>query len=365
MHQISMVLAGGDVDKGGIDRITDYMHQALLQLDPDLPVDIHHTRTGAGRLRLHLSVIPSLFQLGRRLSKRSGNIVHLNVAPRGSTFRKLTFLALSKAFGARVVVQLHGSGFNEFYGRQSGPVKLIIRRFFDAADLVVVLGEFWRSFVTSEMRVDPCKVIEVSNGVPDPGFAAYPGGKLPRIVFAGALGERKGVDILLKSLRGLKEEGVDFRCDILGDGDVDKYREMSDSLGVGHLVEFHGWRSTDEVRVLMANASIFVLPSRAENQPVAILEAMAMGLPVVASRIGAIPEQVADGETGFLVQPADVDSLRGALSKLIGSADLRVDFGMRGRLRWHEKFSIEANAKLLLNAYRLLSRDVATGALPR
>lgn len=354
MACISIILAGGSKDKGGIDRVTEYMRHEFARIAPETPVQIHYSREGSGGVRLHLSVIPSLLSLTRKIIKREVDVVHLNVAPRGSTFRKMLFLLPAKLLGARVVVQLHGSGFNEFYARLRAPAKLIVRRFFHSADLVVVLGHFWAEFVSRELDVDPHKVLEVSNGVPDPGMRADPGTTPPRIVFAGAVGERKGTDVLLRALAKVRDNGTPFICDILGNGEVEKYRALSVELGLSEAVFFHGWQDMDAVRGAMAKSSIFVLPSRAENQPVAILEAMAVGLPVIASQIGAIPEQVADGESGLLVEPGSVESLYTALAELTRFADKRINFGANGRKRWQEKFSIEANARLLLEAYHSL-----------
>lgn len=354
MAHISIILAGGSNDRGGIDRVTEYMCHEFSQISPETQVQVHYSRVGFGGAKLHFSVIPSLLSLTGKLMKGEVDVVHLNVAPRGSTFRKMLFLLPAKLLGARVVVQLHGSGYNEFYARLRVPAKLIVRRFFHAADLVVVLGDFWAAFVSGELGVDPHKVLEVSNGVPDPGMLATPGMTPPRIVFAGAVGERKGVDVLLRTLARLRDSGTPFACDILGDGEVEKYQALSVELGLSEAVVFHGWQDMDAVRSVMAKSSIFVLPSRAENQPVAILEAMAVGLPVIASKIGAIPEQVADGESGLLVEPGNAESLYTALAELTQFADKRIRFGTKGRKRWQERFSIEANARLLLQAYRSL-----------
>lgn len=354
MQKLTIILAGGADDKGGIERVTDYTHRELLRLAPDLPIDIHYSRTGSGGIGVHLSALPSLFKLARKLSSRRGQVVHVNVAPRGSTFRKAAFLYLAKAMGARTVLQLHGSGYNEFYPRQAVTVQSAIRRLFHAADLVVVLGEFWRGFVVDELGVAPAKVIEVSNGVPDPGRSATPEIMPVRIVFAGAVGERKGTDVLLHALARLRDDGAAFHCDILGDGEVDRYVAMARDLRLQGAVTFHGWQDMDAVRAAMAGASLFVLPSRAENQPVAILEAMAIGLPVVASRIGAIPEQIEHGVTGLLVEPGDASSLHNALGSLTRSPTMRAAFGEAGRKRWRALFSIESNARLLLDAYRSL-----------
>jgi glycosyltransferase involved in cell wall biosynthesis len=103
-----------------------------------------------------------------------------------------------------------------------------------------------------------------------------------------------------------------------------------------------------------------VLPSRAENQPVAILEAMARGVPVIATAIGAIPEQVVDGETGLLVPPGDAGRLQAALERLLNAPDQRAAMGAAARWRYEEHFSIAQCANAFGRLYRSLA-DPSSG----
>jgi glycosyltransferase involved in cell wall biosynthesis len=103
---------------------------------------------------------------------------------------------------------------------------------------------------------------------------------------------------------------------------------------------------------LLADSDIFVLPSLVENQPVSILEAMAHALPVVATPVGGIPEQVVDGETGMLVPPADAGALAGALERLCADPERRRAMGERGLERWRRDYSLEATAAKLIGLYR-------------
>jgi glycosyltransferase involved in cell wall biosynthesis len=105
---------------------------------------------------------------------------------------------------------------------------------------------------------------------------------------------------------------------------------------------------------VLRGADLLVLPSRAENQPVAILEAMARGLPVVSTRIGGIPQQVLDGETGLLVEPDDVAQLAQALADLILSPERRAAYGQAGLRRFEAHFSVAACAERFAELYRSL-----------
>jgi glycosyltransferase involved in cell wall biosynthesis len=104
-----------------------------------------------------------------------------------------------------------------------------------------------------------------------------------------------------------------------------------------------------------------VQPSRVENQPLAILEAFARGVPVIASSVGAIPEQVIDGETGLLVPPNDAEALRAAIERLLRSPDERKSMGAAARERYQQHFSISRCARALEIVYQALAQETASG----
>jgi glycosyltransferase involved in cell wall biosynthesis len=116
----------------------------------------------------------------------------------------------------------------------------------------------------------------------------------------------------------------------------------------------------DDVPALLADADVFVLASRSEGLPVSVLEAMAAELPVVASRVGGVPEVVADGETGFLVAPASPSNLAAVLARLIDDRDLRRRLGAVGRVRADTRFNLNSFRRAHVELYSELVR----GRLP-
>ena len=169
------------------------------------------------------------------------------------------------------------------------------------------------------------------------------------------MGERKGVDVLLAALAQQAARGIAWRATIAGNGDIDAARAAATAYGIADRIAFPGWVDEDAVRALMRTADLFVLPSRAENQPIAILEAMAAALPVVATTVGAIPEQVVDGDTALLVPPANADRLAEALARLLPDAALRRRMGAAGRARFAAHFAIDGTADRFAALYRELA----------
>jgi colanic acid/amylovoran biosynthesis glycosyltransferase len=176
----------------------------------------------------------------------------------------------------------------------------------------------------------------------------------PLIVGVGRLIEKKGFADLIRACQLLLDRGQSFRCEILGEGPLDcELREQINQLGLQRHVELLGPRPQHEIREHLAAASAFVLPSvidpdgGMDNLPTVITEAMATGLPVVSTSIGGIPEMVVENETGFLVQPGDVDALAGAIEKTISDRSLAQKFGQAGYERAQKLFSIEKNGREL------------------
>ena len=154
------------------------------------------------------------------------------------------------------------------------------------------------------------------------------------VLFAGRLSPEKGIADLVAAAH-------DLPLVVAGDGPL---RDLvPDALGfVGH----------DELERLYDEAAVVVLPSYREGLPLAVLEAMAHGRPVVATRVGGIPDLVEDGATGFLVEPGDVDGLRAALLRLLADPELRRRLGNEARRRVR-RCSWEAVAAETLDAYGL------------
>jgi glycosyltransferase involved in cell wall biosynthesis len=159
---------------------------------------------------------------------------------------------------------------------------------------------------------------------------------------------RKGVDVLVAAAALAESQP---RVEIYGDGPL--RRELEDDAAVrGIDARFHG--DVADVRERIEHADVFVLPTRGDNLPVAILEAMAGALPVVASRVGGIPELVAHGETGLLVDPDDPAALAAALDELAGDRERREQMARRGAERATEHFEAGVVARAIVDVYEEL-----------
>ena len=186
-----------------------------------------------------------------------------------------------------------------------------------------------------------------------------------RLLFVGRLSKIKGADVLLQAFARARQAAPGARLRILGDGDQRPRleamaAELGLSVGPEADVDFAGFRSQDEVRAAMAEADMLILPSFAEGLPVVFMEALASGIPVIASRIAAAEELIEDGRSGLMVAAGDVEGLARAIETLLADPARRAAMGAHGRARVEADFDIAREADWLAE----LIAGAADGALP-
>lgn len=139
-----------------------------------------------------------------------------------------------------------------------------------------------------------------------------------------------------------------------GDGEVEKNKVLAEELGIANHCEFHGWVSGAEREGLFARAAVYCLPSKNEGLPMSVLEAMARGIPTVATPVGGVPQVIEDGVSGFLVDVDDVDALSDRLNILLDKPGLRENVGAASRNTVTRLFNVGGSIKQLLALYRAL-----------
>ena len=168
------------------------------------------------------------------------------------------------------------------------------------------------------------------------------------IVCVGRIDRYKGQEVVLEAFSRTARERTDVRLLFVGDG---RHRAALEAAAapIGPRVQFTG--SLSDVRDALAAADVFVLASEEEGMASAILEAMAMGVPVVATAVGGTPEIVTAGETGLLVAPRRPDELAEAFGRLLSNADLRASLAMAGRRRIVDSFTLARTVSLSEDLY--------------
>lgn len=230
------------------------------------------------------------------------------------------------------------------------------------ADMVISLSEFSKKNIAGAYGINFDKIRVMYAGVDEkfldldrvPRFSNSSVKKPMKLLFAGRLNgkQQKGVDILLKSMPLiLKRHNVTL--DIVGTGPrLEQYQKLSRKLGIEKYVLFGGFIPHDQIPEEYLKADLFVFPSRRESFGLVLAEAMAAGLPVVSTSVGAIPEVVDDGKTGMLVPPDDHEKFSQAVISLLDDHELMIKMGLAGKQKVLEQFTWEKVAQNTINFYK-------------
>ncbi len=239
----------------------------------------------------------------------------------------------------------------------------MLREKVEASAFAAAISEFNRALMLGVCGAEFAERIRVIRcGVDTQVFRPAPAAQVEpspiALVCTGTLHEVKGQAPLIDACALLRERGIDFVCQLVGDGpDRRALEQRAASLGIADRVRFLGTRTRAEVAEILRQAQIGVAPSvpsrdgRREGLPVALMEAAASGLPLVASRLSGIPELVEDGVTGILVEPGDVFGLADAIERLAKDREHREQLGRAARERVLRDFDQHANARELARRF--------------
>lgn len=178
-------------------------------------------------------------------------------------------------------------------------------------------------------------------------------GKGLRLLYVGRLAATKGLPILLESLAQLQPKYRELSLTVIGDGvEKERLQQMTKDLNLEGMVNFVGYQSQTSVRNYLQQTDIFVMSSFAEGVPVVLMEAMAAGVPSIATQIAGVSELIEDGVNGYLVPPGNVSALTEKLDTLIISPDVRSKFGVLGRQKVEKEFNIYKETQRLYSIFK-------------
>ena len=307
-----------------------------------------------------------------RAARRAG-IVHLQlVADPGLPALRAAALVLAGSAGrARLIAHVHSAvgnaGRPEFaaYGRLDRLALRTLRR----AALVCTVSNAGTRTMRAFAGRRPVRTVD--NAVDVAAFQPTRADRVPpTVLFVGVICRRKGLLELARAGRLLNERGLTGWTLVVVGGqgptpDAEYGEIVAEFQAAGLAASLVGPEASDQVRARLAESDIFVLPSYLEGQPMAIIEAMAAGVPVVGTAIGAVPDLIRDGTEGRVVEPGDVDQLAAALDELIGDPALRARMARAARRRAEEAHSLPRLSQRLADLYaEVLGRPAAVTADP-
>jgi len=274
--------------------------------------------------------------LAKQLATWRPDALYVSISPRGAAFiRDAAYVALARALRVPVILHWHGV----LPARRSRLVEALLR---DCSAI----------FLSERLAGNARAHAIVPNGIRDvPTTARRPDRQPTRILFLSNLVRSKGPLVLLDALANLRARGVEVTATFAGGAGADDSaalvekaaRELPNVFYVGAV---HGEAKSQ----LYASHDLFVHPTLDDAFPLVLLEAMQHGLPVVSTRVGAIPDIVVDGETGCLVEPGDSDALASRIARLVADSTLCERFSRAARTRYEAKFTSDRFEHTLVSA---------------
>lgn len=347
---MTIVMVGTSLEtRGGISAVVAvYRAQGLFERAGITYLASH--RDGGAFAKL-AALAEAWLRFAGLLVARRVALLHVHAASRASFWRKCLFLLPAFAWRVPTVFHLHGAEFALFFESECGPRRrAFVRWVLGRVDAVIVLSTWWEAWMRAS--IPAARVAVIHNPIVVPALPPAPRVSDAIVLSLGRLGHRKGSYDLLAAIAQLKSLGIDARLRLGGDGELDAVRARAVELGIADRVDLLGWVGARAKDAELAAARVYTLPSYNEGLPMSVLEAMAAGLPVVATPVGGIPDALRDGTDGYLVTPGDVDALAARLGALLTDPLRAGAMGFAAHERARAEFSADALVPRIEAVYR-------------
>jgi len=336
--------------RGGISTLIGEILKSELKDDFAIDYIESQAEDCKGFSKLMLAAKASLKFISNVLLKNPA-LVYVHVGSNASLYRESFFIVLAKLFGRKTLAHFHAGDVEEYLEKQPAVGRKFISRALGLSDRLLAVS---RDSAQKLKTLAPKNEIEIIvNAIDTAPFSfsadrsALKTGEV-RILFVGAMGKLKGETDLADAVKRIAAKHPNLRVSFLGFGG-EKLRAYAAQIGIEKLIEFVGAVPLDERIGFFEKADIFALPTYAEAMPLAVIEAMAAGLPVVSTTVGGIPELIDENEEGFLVAPADREKLAEKLSILIDDRARRGAMGKKGREKVGKQLDFRVYTKKLKN----------------
>lgn len=345
-------------------------YQSLLGSSLPEQVDLHFVQTSSQKRALSrsgratvsnlVSALGDCVRFTRAVLAHRPQVCHIGTAFGLSFIKHSVCVGVARFLGKRVLLHPHCS-LSVLYTGRSGWWQRLFRRVIKLTDGVVALSHEW---IQLRSIVPTCRVYDLPNAIDLAPYCPIAQERLARvksngalkILYLGYLGRAKGSFDLIEAAKQAISEGMALSVDLVGDeltsGEGRLLRECVDDARLNGHVRVHLPALGAEKLAFFRGADVFVYPSYHEGMPIAVLEAMGCGLPVVATRVGGLPDLITDGVNGILVEPGRPDQLVAALHKLSIDNKLRCSMQQKSYQLVLEHYDIEQHVTQLVGIYR-------------
>jgi len=286
-----------------------------------------------------IGIVKYLFNL------RKASIIHIHLSESTSAIRKSFFFYIAFFFKKKIILHFHAFSPNSTI---QGKYKTLYRDLFTKSNTVIVLSQYWKDEIVNcfgensvhiEILFNPCNKI-YEQRINDENKIKY-------ILYAGALNSRKGYADLIKAFSIVLKKHSDWKLVLAGNGEIENGLSIAKNLNISDKTTFTGWITGEEKDTLFRDANIFCLPSYNEGFPMAVLDAISYGLPVITTPVGGILDVFTDSVDVSIFEPGDVETLAKKIIELIEDTEIRNKYIKASINHANTTFNIAAIVKKL------------------
>lgn len=351
MNYKHVLFIGPQNEKGGIGAVLETYRGVMngFRMIPTYPSDAN-----VNKHLFFLKQFVKIYQL--LITDEDIKILHIHCASRGSFIRKSFIALLGNAFGKKTIMHVHGGLFHQFY-RSSVFIRFLVESILRSCDRVICLTDEWSRMFSEDLALSNLAV--VLNPVKAYPFKAF---DIPStdisLLFLGTITANKGVFDLVDYIQTnphYMEHKI--KLTICGEGESEKLLTYINKEHKVNKIHFAGWVNGLKKDELIWQSDIFILPSHYEGLPMAILEAMSAGKPIISTSVGGIPAVVKPGQNGWLIEPGKINQLDAVFDQIFKESDILRHYG-KNAYRDAQEFHAHAIVSKLNSIYNeLLTSD--------
>lgn len=340
--------------KGGITSVVSGYRNS--QLTEDYDVRFIETYCEGNVIRKVSKALRAYFEFIYTTLVWKPNLVHVHTSFGGSFYRKALIIEMASLAKIPVINHVHGAEFDEFYRRKSQRKKKAIEKIYNKCIRTIALSEEWKKNLAEIVPEQTISVVE-NYGILQEDLIkekfTKPNHKM--ILFLGFICERKGCLDIPAIVDQVCIKIPDARFILGGSGEIEKVvQKLSEKCKAN--VEFPGWIRNEQKKQYLKDADVFLLPSYNEGMPMAILDAMGCGLPIVSTDVGGIPKIVKQGVNGYLYKPGDSESMASAIIGYLTDDEKRIKAGQESADIIRRSYSLQQNIDKLERVYTEVER---------
>ncbi|WP_242840765.1 glycosyltransferase family 4 protein [Butyrivibrio proteoclasticus] len=360
-----MIVQQKDV-KGGIAAVTNGYYGSILEQDYN--IRYIESYCDKSTFKMIKKAIGAYIEFSKMLKEFKPELIHIHSSFGGSFYRMQPFIYMAKRRGVPIVDHCHGADFDTFYVKASEKKKRRIKKVFGNFSKVIVLSDEWKEKLLNILPEEKLVVIQnyckpqsedFVESMVDSRFDKK------QVLFLGELGKRKGGYDFASIVEATVKRNPDVSFVFGGSGTKEDEKNIKDSIderGISSYVLFPGWVRNEEKDKYLRESGIFLLPSYQEGLPMAILDAMAYGLPVISTNVGGIPQLIHQDVSGYIHEPGDAESMGESISRVFEKETFYKELSKNSLKIASEGFGFDVHIGKLEKVYNAILAEKVEGA---